>query len=211
MRSLPLLLALLALTGCQVSASANLNTGPSKGNSDPEPPPSKGATDAQVARTAFVGVTQALALSEEASAKATCSCMAASVGQPGGAAFQWRGTPPTVGEDAMVVAISNDKTPCDNQAALRGPSIQGIEADGSNIIVTLEEPRPGIPVAHGAVFQRPVGEGSLIFRVARRLPYGHPLPGSATQVCRIPLGEYATGAKNSEPTRGASKQPVNTF
>lgn len=214
MRSPSLLLVLLCLTSCKASVSANINAGEKSGVADSTPPPSQ---DASVHRdshkTSFIGVTHALELSEEASAKAACQCMAAAVGSPKDAAFQWRGTPPMVGEDAMVVAVSPEKTPC-AQGTFRGPSIQGIEADGSNVVVYLEEPRPGIPVAHGAVFQRPPGDGFLVFRPGRRAPYGQPLPGSGTSVCRIPLGENPL-AKPTESDPGASrrgtKAPVNTY
>lgn len=203
---------MIFLVGCRASVSANLNTN-ERQSADTTPPPSSELTASQNAKTAFIGVTQALALADGAAAQATCRCMAAAVGLPGGGAFQWRGTPPVVGEDAMVVAIGNEKTPCENQGNFRGPSIQGVEVDGSNVIVTLEEPRPGIPVARGAVFQRPPGDGFLIFHASRRLPYGQPLPGSATQVCRLPLGEGPAGARNAGtvPSRGGYRPPVNTF
>ncbi|MCU0657168.1 MAG: hypothetical protein MUF64_18485 [Polyangiaceae bacterium] len=214
MRLFPLALVLLSLAGCKASFSANVNANENRKIGD-EPPPSQDITALQSApRTAFIGVTHALSLSEEASAKATCQCMAAAVGGPRDSSFQWRGTPPQVGEDAMVVAINNDKTPCDGKGSLRGPSIQGVEQEGGNVIVYLEEPRPGIPVAHGAVFQRPIGEGYLIFRPGRRLPYGQPLPGSGSAVCRLPLGEgrIARPADTATPaSRRGGRAPLNTF
>jgi hypothetical protein len=214
-RPLFLLVALLPLAGCKVSASANVNAGGSSEKRDPVPPPSQEATvHHDSARTSFIGVTHALELSEEASAKAACQCMAAAVGGPKDSAFQWRGTPPEVGDDALVIAIGNEKSSCSGQGTFRGPSIQGVEADGSNVIVYLEEPRPGVPVARGAVFRRPPGEGFLVFRPGRRLPYGQPLPGSGSSVCRLPLGEN-TAAHPAEattaPARRGPNPPVNTY
>jgi hypothetical protein len=213
----PLLLpvALLLLAGCKASVSANVNAGGPSEKSDPVPPPSQEATaHHESIRTAFIGVTHALELSEEASAKATCQCMAAAVGGPKDSAFQWRGTPPTVGEDAMVLAIGSEKSSCGGQGTFRGPSIQGIEVDGSHVIVHLEEPRPGVPVARGAVFRRPPGEGFLVFRPVRRLPYGQPLPGSGSSVCRLPLGENTSAHPadaTTAPARRGPNPPVNTY
>lgn len=208
---------LLLLVSCKASVSANINAGGSSETADPVPPPSQEVSnrrDHESTRTSFIGVTHALELSEAASTQAVCQCMAAAVGAPQDSAFQWRGPPPTVGDDALVLAIGNEKSSCNHQGSFRGPSIQGIESDGSNVIVLLEEPRPGVPVARGAVFQRPPGEGFLVFRPDRRLPYGQPLPGSGASVCRIPLGESHAAPPadtSTTPARRGPKPPVNTF
>lgn len=139
--------------------------------------------------------------------------MAALVGEPQNQAFQWRGTPPTVGDDALVLAIGNEKTPCDASGTFRGPSIRGIETEGNTVTVYLEEPRPGIPVARGAIFQRPLGDGVLVFRARRNLPYGQPLSGSGTSLCQIPLGSsplHTEEASHPSPHR-TPNAPVNTF
>lgn len=214
------MLSVASLSGCKASLSADLDAS-AKANRDKEPPPPPPSSDSVGLRpkTAFVGVTQALSLSDEASAKAACRCLAAAVGSPRDASFQWRGTAPTVGDDALVVAIaSGERTPCEGATGARRPSIQGVEAEGNNIIVTLEEPRPGVPEAHGAVIQRPTYDGGhVIFRSSRRLPYGQPLAASSTASCQIPIaGGTAPAASRTHDaapatTRRSFSTPVNTY
>lgn len=178
---------LAVLAGCQASVNAEVNSGKKKAGDEPEPPPSVVTTsrDTTVATTR-IGVTHKLALTPEASQQARCRCLAAAVGSPGDPAFQWRGEAPSVGDDAFVLGISSEGTPCDWPKRGRGPSIMAVEEEGGNVIVTLEESRPGIPAARGAVVRRPgSAEPWVIFRTESRLPYDTPLPGSGDAVCRI--------------------------
>ena len=217
--ALVLLLLVAPLSGCKASLSADLNASArANGDSDPTPPPSSDSLG-QRTKTAFIGVTQALSLTDEASATAACQCLAAAVGSPRDGAFQWRGPAPLVGEDAIVLAIGNsERTPCHRVTGEWRPSIRGVETEGNDIIVTLEEPRPGVPAARGAVMQRPTFDGGyVVFRANRRLPYGHPLPASQSAVCRLPLGGTSTAARKGDPApatvspRRAIATPINTF
>ena len=189
MRRLVLAFACLSvlLAGCKASVEVNANTG-KKAEDDPEPPPSFNPADAPRVTTSRIGVTHNLSLTPEASQKAQCRCMAAVLGAPSDPAFQWRGTPPTVGDDAIVLGISSEGTPCDGRATGRGPSIQAVEEESGNLVVTIEENRVGIPPARGAVMKRPAASGGwVIFRASRRLPYDDALPGSGDPYCRMRL------------------------
>lgn len=182
--SLPLL-ALLA--GCQASVKAEVNSG-KKAAEEPEPPPSVVTTARDAVMTSRIGVTHKLALTPEASQQARCRCLAAAVGPANDPAFVWRGEPPAVGDDAFVVGVSSEGTPCDWPKRGRGPSIMAVEEEGGNVVITLEESRPGIPAARGAVVRRPSSaEPWVIFRTESRLPYDTPLPGSGEPVCRVRL------------------------
>jgi hypothetical protein len=212
-------LGLLPVVGCKASVSVNAEAGGKKETFDERPPPPPPSSDlaAPVVKTAFIGVSHALSLTPEAATKPSCRCMAAVIGPPTDGAFIWRGTPPTVGDDALVLGISNDGTPCDLAAQGRGPSIQGVEQEGNNIIVTIEEARNGVPQARGAVFPRPPqGDSYLIFRSSRRqLPYDDALPGAGSQVCRIQIGAAAaapagTNSQSATPSRRAGA-PVETY
>lgn len=145
--------------------------------------------------TQFIGVVHNLTLSQQAAAAATCRCMAAAVGLPDNPAFAWQGKAPAVGDDAIVVAISNEGTPCDKPVGGRGPSIAGVEHDGVDVVVSIEEGRPGRPLARGAVVARPASDGWLVFR-AGRLPYGRAADATGG-VCRVRL----TGAPAASAPR----------
>jgi hypothetical protein len=187
MRPSLLLFAFSSVLFAACQASVEVNAKKAKTPADePEPPPSVEAAEATSRTTAHIGVLHNLKLSAQAAQTATCRCMAAAVGSGGDSAFEWRGNPPTVGDDALVLAISGEGTPCDRPVGGKGPSIQGVEEEGGNVIVTIEEARGTIPLAQGAVFRRPAGESWLVFR-AGRLPYDDVLPGSSDSVCRIRL------------------------
>ena len=207
-------LGLLAVAGCKASLSVNADANSKKDVDDRPPPPPSADLATPVVKTSFIGVSHALSLSPEAAATPSCRCMAAVVGAPTDAAFVWRGTPPNVGEDALVLGISNEGTPCDLAAQGRGPSIQGIEQEGNNVIVTIEEARDGVPQARGAVFARPLGDSFLIFRSSRRrLPYDDALPNSGSQVCRVRIGTGAAPAasgQSANPSRRVGA-PVETY
>ena len=158
-------------------------------------PPSSDLLNPTPTRTAFIGVTHELTLTADAAQTPRCKCMAAVIGQATDPAFAWQGKAPTVGDEAFVLAISSEGTPCATPVGGRGPSIQGVEVEGANIVVHLEEAGRGIPLARGAIIQKAASdEGYLVFRAAGRLPYDDALPGSNDPVCRIRLNTLAAPA-----------------
>jgi hypothetical protein len=189
LRSSYLALALLGLSACEASVKVNADTASNKApppqDQAPEPPPSVDNSPAK-ASTAFIGVTHAVSLSPDAAKIPTCRCMAVGIGVPSNPAFTWQGAAPSVGDDALVIAISGDGTPCDWNGKNRGPSIQGVDAEGADVIVSIEEGRTGIPLAHGAIIPKPSGD--IIFHASRGLPYDDALANSGTGgVCRVRL------------------------
>jgi hypothetical protein len=197
--------AAAALTGlsagcARATLTANTNTnGDANADGAPIPPPTIDTSTPET-RSAFIGVTHALNLTPAAAAQPRCRCMAAAVGIPSDPAFAWRGRPPTVGDEALVVGISNDGTPCDRPVGGHGPSIQAVEVEGNNVVVTLEESRNGRPLARGAIFQKPSSDGYIIFRAAGRLPYDDALPGTDSAVCRIRFGSPSSAAPSTTST-----------
>jgi len=134
------------------------------------------ASAAAAQETSFIGVTHVLSLSADAAAKPVCSCLAAAIGPTSDAAFVWQGQLPIVGPEAIVLAI--DAAPCPaKKSTAPGPSIRGIESEGDNLVVHLEQPRPGAPWARGAVAQRP--RGAVIFRGTATASYVKPLTAGA--------------------------------
>lgn len=193
------LAAAASLSGCQANAEVKVNTGKAAAD-EPVPAPiaTRFAEQPRVA-TSRIGVYHALTLAKSAAEKPTCRCMAAHVGAVDDEKFAWGTKPPTVGDDAFVLAISDDGTPCDWEGKRGSPSIRAVEQVGNDVVVTLEEVRGGIPPARGAVVRKPTGTGDgwLVFRADRRLPYDDVLAGSESSVCRlkIPLRHVATGRR----------------
>ena len=187
---------LLGLLGaCKASVKGDVHTGVDE--SPPAPPPSDPAplapplpaTSASSAppETSFIGVTHALTLSPKASAAERCSCLAVAVGAPSDPAFVWQGKAPTVGPEAVVFAVA--PAPCkpgqSEGKPHRGPSIQGIDREGDNVVVSLEEPRSGVPVARGAIVLRPPPGGGFLVRASPKLTYGKSLSGKDGDACLI--------------------------
>lgn len=123
-------------------------------------------------QTSFIGVTHSLTLSPEAAKTPACACIAAKVGDPANAAFVWKGPVPTVGDDALVLAITSQGVACDREPRGRGASIQGVLRSGADVIVSLEEAGGGRPLAEGAVIPKPLRSGEVLIRPAfRGVPY----------------------------------------
>jgi hypothetical protein len=126
-----------------------------------------------------------------------CSCVAAAYGYSGDEAFKWRGEPPRVGNDALVVAIGTDGVQCDKQGP--GPSIQAIDREGDDVVVVLEAWNQARPQAMGAIIPNPGANGHIYLRAHdKKAIYGHPLDGAGAgphgRWCRVGQG---TGAANT--------------
>ncbi|MBI5531532.1 MAG: hypothetical protein HY898_02380 [Deltaproteobacteria bacterium] len=151
----------------------------------------------QATQTDYFGVARGLSLVP--GRPAVCSCVAAAYGYPGDEAFKWRGVPPKVANDALVVAIGTNGVPCDKQGP--GPSIHAIDRDGEDVIVVLEEWNQARPQALGAIIPNPGANGHIYLRGHdKKTIYGHPAGAGAGphgRWCRIGQG---TGAANTVVT-----------
>ncbi len=185
------LLAMWAIAfsaGCRASLNADLNASANTKSSEPDAFAGSGASPASSAappkQTSFIGVTHSLTLSPEAAKTPACSCIAAKVGDPATGAFVWKGQVPTVGEDALVLAITSSGVACDREPRGRGASIQGVQRSGADVIVSLEEAGSGRPLAEGAIIPRPLRSGELLLRPAGRgVPYAR--ANADGTVCRL--------------------------
>ncbi|MRG92359.1 hypothetical protein [Polyangium spumosum] len=128
-----------------------------------------------------------VSLTKDAPRQAVCSCLAVVVGEPGDPRFSWRSEAPKLGADVAVVAVSGKGVPCPGQAedAPRRPSIAGVEQDGADVVVIIEELSPGRPQASGAVVPRP-GPGGAVYVKPKgpKVPYGRSLAGAGGR-CKV--------------------------
>lgn len=191
-----ILAALAALVpACKASVNVEAKAG------SPEDPqeqasPSQAASHedtvkAPVTTTDYFGVARGLAL--KPGQPAVCSCVAAAVGYPANDEFVWRGTPPKVAEDGLVVAIGTDGVQCDKQGP--GPSIHAIDRSGDDVIVVLEDWQQARPQALGAIIPNPGANGHVYLRARSKTGiYGNPLAAGAgphARWCKIGQGKGA--------------------
>jgi hypothetical protein len=202
-RKLIAIAALAALVTPACKASVNINA---KTNAD-EPQETSGPVGPQettpsdqAMQTDYFGIARGLSLAP--GKPGVCSCVAAAIGYPGDEAFKWRGVPPKVATDGLVVGIGTDGVACDKQGP--GPSIHAIDRDGDDVIVVLEHWNQARPQALGAVIPNPGANGHVYLRSHdKHSIYGHPVSAGAGphgKWCRIGGG---TGASNLTvaPTR----------
>ncbi len=142
---------------------------------------------APVEQTHSLGVAHDLSLTAGMPRTATCQCVMVVVGAPNDPKFVWQGGPPKVAADTRAVAIASDGVACavSGLAPLRA-SISGIEAHGSDVVLTVENVREGRPVMRGALVARPAPGSSLVVVGKKGAPYGLPLQGGAGG-CRIAM------------------------
>jgi hypothetical protein len=126
------------------------------------------ANDAKPA--AVLGVRHDLMLSN-APHEARCACLSVEVGRPDDAKFFWTGGAPEIGVDSLVVAVGARGIACaggDPDDRRRRPSISGVEQEGDDILVEVEDLPEGRPLASGAIIPKPGPKGSI---------YVHPRKG----------------------------------
>lgn len=111
----------------------------------------------------WFGVRHDLSMSASAPRSPACGCLAAEVGMPGKQAFQWDGEVPVIGPDAVVIAVSARGVACPAEAdeSKRRASISGVERDGDDVLVEIEDLPEGRPLALGAIIPKPSAKGGL--------------------------------------------------
>jgi hypothetical protein len=108
------------------------------------------------------------------------------VGTPNDPKFVWQGGPPKVDPDTLAVAIAADGVACAiaGLAPLRA-SISGVEAHGSDVVLSVENVPQGRPVMRGALVARPAPGSSLLVVGRKGTPYGSAPQGGGA--CRVAL------------------------
>jgi hypothetical protein len=177
---------------CKASVNVEAKTGPDEPQE--QEGPSQAASQEKTVKEAasatdYFGVARGLSL--KPGQPAACSCVAAAVGYPGNDEFKWRGVPPKVADDGLVVAIGTDGIQCDKQGP--GPSIHAIDRSGDDVIVVLEDWQQARPQALGAIIPNPGGNGHVYLRAhGKGGIYGNPLgagEGPHKNLCRIGQGK----------------------
>lgn len=137
-----------------------------KSSPKPPPPPTQGF--------ALLGARHDL--SPTPSAPLACRCLRGFAGQVNDAGFRWATKRPTIDPAAQViVALSSEGVSCEDGAP--PASYMGYVVEGEDIIIQIEEARPGRPVTRGAILPKPAGSGRILVSASKKLPYGKPLSG----------------------------------
>lgn len=190
----------LLVPACKASVNVNANAQATAKAEPTQEEPEWGAAptaettaDDQPQQTDYFGIARGLTLAP--GRQAACSCIAAAVGMPSDPAFKWRGLPPKVASDGMVMAISTEGIACDTQGP--GPSIRGVDRSGEDVVVVIEDYHAGRPQALGAIIPNPGGNGAVYVRAAGKTAYGKPLAatnGAHPNWCLVSKG---SGAANT--------------
>lgn len=193
-------LAALVLPACRASVNVNAKatTEEQPQEAASEPPPAPALPPPVVLQTAYFGVARSLTL-KPSDRQPPCKCVVAAVGASNDPSFDWHGPAPSVGSDALVVAVSADGVTCDTQG--RGPSIAAIDRVGQDVVVVLEEFKETRPLALGAIIPNPGAGGRIFLRARGKTPYGRPLAGGVAgprgDLCQI--GQGTEGATAPPP------------
>lgn len=132
-----------------------------------------------------------LMMAKAAPHEANCSCLSVVVAPaPTDARLMWIDAPPKLEADVAVVAMSNSGVACPGLPAdaTDRPSISGVERDGADVVIVVENLPPGRPVASGAVIPKPGPGGSVYVKPkGPKVVYGRPLPGGAANAGRCKI------------------------
>jgi hypothetical protein len=142
----------------------------------------------QGADRAMLGARHDLALAGDSS-QPTCTCLAAVVGYPSNPAFFWQAVVPSIDATSqLVIAFSSEGVSCAQQPeGSLGASYWGYRQEGDDVVVIVENARPGRPLTSGAIIPRPVGAGSVhVAPLDKSVPYGRSLDGSGGR-CRLEI------------------------
>jgi len=120
---------------------------------------------AAFSQNGLLGVRHDLLLADGAHT-ARCNCLAVEVGPAADPRFFWMSGAPTVGADAVAVALSARGVACSGGDAeeKRRPSISAVDQIGDDIIIEVEDLPAGRPLAAGAVIPKPGPKGSVYVR-----------------------------------------------
>lgn len=118
------------------------------------------------------GVRQDLTLKDKVEVTARCNCMDVVVGRPQDPRFRWAGQRPTVAPTEEVVAVRTRGSLCSGiKHKSRRPSIRGVDVQGSDVTIVIEELPYDRPQALGAIVARPRPGGTLFLRPRKRVLY----------------------------------------
>jgi hypothetical protein len=148
----------------------------------------------------WFGVRHDLSMKPGTPRQAACGCIALESGMPGKQAFLWAGDAPSIGSDAVVVAISvrGVECPAEPDEEKRRASISGVERDGDDVIIEVEELPEGRPLALGAIIPKPGANGGLFLKPRdKKVRY---LPQGADKRCRV---KSPTAAGQAQAPSGA--------
>lgn len=127
-------------------------------------------------------------MAKNAPHEANCSCLSIAVAQaPTDARLMWIDAPPKLEADVAVVVMSDKGIACPGlpENATERPSISGVERDGPDVVIVVENLPQGRPIASGAVIPKP-GPGGFVYVKPKgpKVLYGRPLPGAASNAGR---------------------------
>lgn len=132
----------------------------------------------------LIGVRHDLMLSKGAHST-RCNCLAVEVGPATDPRFFWTAGAPTVGPNAVTVALGARGVTCAGGDAedRRRPSISAVDQIGDDVIVEVEDLPQGRPLASGAVIPKPGPNGSVYVKPRdAKVIYAKGAPGGRCKV-----------------------------
>jgi hypothetical protein len=139
---------------------------------------------ASASQPGVLGVRHDLMLAEGAHT-ARCNCLAVEVGPAADPRFFWTTAAPTIGTEAITVALGARGVPCTGGDAdeKRRPSISAVDLVGDDVLIEVEDLPEGRPLAAGAVVPRPGPSGSIYVRPRNsKVIYASGAPGGRCKV-----------------------------
>ncbi len=170
---------------------ADVSVQPLDGRDNPErrsdaPSPITGAPTTQLTE---MRVRHDLMMAKSAPHEANCSCLSITVAQaPSDTRLTWIDAPPKLETDVAIVVMSDKGIVCPGlpAEATERPSISGVERDGPDVVIVVENLPQGRPIASGAVIPKPGPGGSVYVKPkGPKVLYGRPLPGAPVGRCKV--------------------------
>lgn len=145
-----------------------------------------GALPSDASKVQQVAVRHDLELGPKAEKTVSCACLRAAVGLANDARFSWVNERPATNADTLAIAISDRGVECPQRPdeAARRASISGVELDGGDVIVEVEDLPPGRPLARGALIPKPSPSGGVYLR-ARTTKTVYGAAGGRRGRCRV--------------------------